>query len=458
MELDHLETLRSREHFLTNHIERLLQDIYKNKNVALLPKFVRSEAEEIPDYKTDSKGNPIKRNNIGLLDRYDAADLRAIYLGIGMYKRDGVTFEQVIENCEKDWFTFGIHEKRIRTRVTIMRVLFKQWDMALVFEDVRKKNIRPVPYKPLADSEMDTITASILKHRKKSDRYKQIIDKCMADWSQSFQAQRDAANSSDDSLFGDLVIELFAKIYERKPTTQELEENIALIRTFMTTLSNQDSIAKLIESLILSSEVVYRYEFGQGAADEYGRRMMSPRDASYALAYALTDSSPDKELVAAVNSGKLKTREDYRHEVIRMLKRRDQYYVIDETVQKNGFNSSITNTPIRKLRFFREFFGYPKALTIFKDDARFGAGRYDNVKGRLVDEADRLVDHILHQDKNVFEELLTTDKFYVYHSGNNEAMKAASDRLRKIYDYFKNYDWEPSLKSSFISIGNSSIA
>ena len=53
-----------------------------------------------------------------------------------------------------------------------------------------------------------------------------------------------------------------------------------------------------------------------------------------------------------------------------------------------------------------------------------------------------LVDHILQKDQNVFEELLTTEKFYVFHSGDNEAMKAASDRLRKIYDYFKVYDWE----------------
>ena len=127
-----------------------------------------------------------------------------------------------------------------------------------------------------------------------------------------------------------------------------------------------------------------------------------------------------------------------------MLKRRDQFYVIDEAVQKAGFNSSITNTPIRKLRFFREFFGYAKAMTIFKDDARFNAtwSRFDGVSGRLVDEADMLVDHILQKDRNVFEELLTTEKFYVFHSGNNEAMKAASERLRKIYDYFKGYDWE----------------
>jgi cytochrome c553/phosphoserine phosphatase len=469
MELDHREILRTREHFLNNHIERVVQDIYKEKNNALLPEFIRIIVEEISDYKTDQNGNPIKRTNLELLRTRYGEDLQAIYRGIGKYKQEGVTFEQIIEKCEKEWFTFGVHEKRLRARVTLMKVLMKQWDMALIYKDISKRNIRQAPYRPLPDSEMDIITASILKHRKKGDRYRQIIDKCMNDWEQSFKAERKNANvaklaksfgqsseppkvlatfatqkaATTDRLLADIVDELFAKIYERKPTKQETKENIALTNAYMKTLGNQQAIAKLIETLILSSELVYRFEFGQGQADEQGRRMMSPRDASYALAYAITDSSPDKELVAAVNRGKLRTREDYRREVVRMLKRRDQYYVIDETVQKAGFNSSITNTPIRKLRFFREFFGYPKALTLFKDDARLSNGtRYDNVKGRLVDEADMLVDYILQQDQNVFEELLTTEKFYVYHSGNNEAIKAASDRIRQIYDYFRTYDWE----------------
>jgi hypothetical protein len=462
MELDHRETLRSREVFLNNHIERVVQHIYKENNEALLPEFVRINVEAIPDYKTDSNGKPIKRTNLELLRTRYGEDLQAIYRGIGEHQQEGVTFEQIIENCEKEWFTFGLHEKRLRARVTLMNVLAKQWDMALVYEDVRKRSSRPAAYKPLSASEMDIITASILKHRRKGDRYRQIIEKCMTDWEQSFKAERTrsyarqsvetrpsvnarrlATAATDDSLLGDLVDELFAKIYERKPTEQETHENISLANSYMAALGNQQAIAKLIETMILSSEVVYRFEFGQDPADEHGRRMMSPRDASYALAYALTDSSPDKELVAAVDGGKLRTREDYRREVVRILKRRDQYYVIDETVQKAGFNSSITNTPIRKLRFFREFFGYTKAMTIFKDDARLSNGtQYDNIKGRLVDEADMLVDFILQQDQNVFEELLTTEEFYVYHSGNNEAMKADSDRIRKIYDYFRAYDWE----------------
>ena len=189
---------------------------------------------------------------------------------------------------------------------------------------------------------MQVINASIRKYRKLGDRYSRIIAKCMADWDDSLKAERVASQSSDESLINGLADELFAKIYERGPTEQEVQENVALTKTYMKTLGNQAAIAKLVETLLLSSELVYRYEFGQSPADEHGRRMMSPRDASYSLAYALTDSSPDAELVGAVKDDRLGTREDYRREVIRMLKRRDQYYVIDESVQKAGFNSSIT--------------------------------------------------------------------------------------------------------------------
>ena len=191
MELDHRETLRSREHFLNSHIKRVAQDIYKEKDDALLPEFVRIKVEEIPDYKTDPNGNPIKRTNLELLRIRYGEDVQAIYRGIGEYKQEGVTFEQIIEKCEKEWFTFGIHEKQLRARVTLMKVLMKQWDMALIYKDVSKRNIRQAPYKPLPDSEMDIITASILKHRKKGDRYRQIIDKCMNDWDQSFKGGTD---------------------------------------------------------------------------------------------------------------------------------------------------------------------------------------------------------------------------------------------------------------------------
>ncbi len=60
----------------------------------------------------------------------------------------------------------------------------------------------------------------------------------------------------------------------------------------------------------------------------------------------------------------------------------------------------------------------------------------------MIDEADLLVEHILAQDQNVFEQLLTTDRFYVYTNGDNQAMKAVSDLYKQNYEYFKGFDWK----------------
>ena len=143
----------------------------------------------------------------------------------------------------------------------------------------------------------------------------------------------------------------------------------------------------MIQTVMLSSEFVYRQEFGNGEPDEHGRRMLSPRDASYAISYALTDQSPDEELAKAAAEGRLNTREDYRREIIRMLKRRDRHYLVDPILIDKNHRENVTNMPIRKLRFFREFFGYPKAITIFKDEKRFGLDRLGSATARLLGEA-----------------------------------------------------------------------
>ena len=65
-----------------------------------------------------------------------------------------------------------------------------------------------------------------------------------------------------------------------------------------------------------------------------------------------------------------------------------------------------------------------------------------NATSRLLNETDRTVEHILEKDRNVFEELLTTDEFFVYHDGDNERMQAASDRIKRIYAHFKDLDWK----------------
>jgi cytochrome c553 len=433
-EWEHERILASRQSFLNNFIDRILQDLYKGKHSDLSPTFVRVDVKPAVSVAGEqTKKAPFHAAQPG------TAELILIFRSMRRHQDEGDTDEQLIEKCENEWFNLGHNERKIQARVTFLNNYMAEWRGVIEQHRYDQKH-KPLVYRPAQSDEMKVITDTILKHRRKDDRYNTIISKCMDQWREEFKQQRIDGGPPTAELLTALVNPLFVKILERSPTAEEAEQFVALSQSYVASMGNQKAIEKLIQTIILRSDFVYRYEFGQGEPDEHGRRLLSPRDASYAIAYALTDSSPDPQLVEAATNGKLNTREDYEREVVRLLKNRDQYYVIDEAVQRLQLTASITNTPIRKLRFFREFFGYPKMLPIFKDNKRFG-GNYDNAKGRLVGECDRLVDHILQKDQNVFEELLSTEDFYVFHSGDNEAMTEASDRIRTIYEYFKELDW-----------------
>ena len=143
---------------------------------------------------------------------------------------------------------------------------------------------------------------------------------------------------------------------------------------------------------------------------------LSPREAAYAIAYALGDRGPDAELLKAAESGKLTTKADYEREVRRLLA--DENYFrgqVDKSLNGKHINSHVTGHP-KLVRFFREFFGYPGATKVFKDIPRSG-GYYQNPDrghlgspGWLIHEADEFVIWQLNQDSRVFERLLTVGR------------------------------------------------
>lgn len=435
------QILASRQAFLNLFVDQVLNDLYKDKHASFLPKFVTTMGKD--GYEITEKNGQVRASFHSAVPGRD--ELIEIFHTMKRLEKAGEPETTLLEKCEKDWFNYGHNDRKILARLLLMKNYMER--MRLEFKDHQFDARNPLPvYKPLADPEMAIIKETILSQRKNGDNYLQIIQKCMGVWEADFRKKRDAAGKAPQEQIDTVVSELFVKILERKPNPDEAQKYGVLAKSYLDDLGNLNGIQKLIQTFFIRSDFAYRNEFGEGTADEDGRKMLSPRDASYAISYALTDSSPDAELQKAAESGKLNTREDYRREVTRLLAKRDQYYIIDESLR--GV-SSITNLPIRKLRFFREFFGYPKMLPIFKDDKRFG-GQYIDAQHRLIEETDRLVDHILINDKNVFEELLTTDKFYVFHSGDNEAMTKSAKRLRGIYDYFKDLGWEKFTRDDLI--------
>ncbi|MEI6232434.1 MAG: DUF1588 domain-containing protein [Planctomycetota bacterium] len=240
----------------------------------------------------------------------------------------------------------------------------------------------------------------------------------------------------------------FDCVLQRKASDAEQTKYLALTRTAIDLAGNTEGLRQMLVAVLLESEFLYRIEFGAGAADEFGRKMLSSREASYAISYALGDRNPDPVLVKAAQEGRLNSKEDYKREVVRLLAEPNYFRgSIDKNIDSYNWKSEVTDHP-KINRFFREFFGYPNALKVFKDKNRSG-GYYENpgrdnsaTPGHLINEADQLVDWYLQKDKNVFENLLTTDRFIVYHNVDNEkGVKIIAD-WKELYEKLKDTDWK----------------
>mgnify|MGYP002624009344 CR=1 FL=1 len=195
----------------------------------------------------------------------------------------------------------------------------------------------------------------------------------------------------------------FELVVLRQPNEEELSRFRSLMEKNIQDAGQVEGVRGALASIILLRETIFRSEIGKGVVDEHGRRMLGPRELAYAIAYALTDSRPDPDLVAAASEGRLGTRDDVRSQIERLLN--------DEEIEK-----------LRILRFFQEYFGYTAAISAFKDDKTvrefqnsFGLKK-DKFRYKpevFVHDTNLLIQHILDADKNVFEELLTTNKAFV---------------------------------------------
>lgn len=190
---------------------------------------------------------------------------------------------------------------------------------------------------------------------------------------------------------------------KRKPTADELKRFLELHDKNVKTGGAVAGTRSTLMAVLVLPEAIFRMELGGGEA-----RQLAPRESAFAIAYALTDRAPDAALLKAADSGKLATKEDVAREVARLL--------ADPKTEKP-----------RILRFFREYFGYAEAVNVFKNEKDF-PGHKAQV---LVQDTDRLIETILAADKDVFRELLTTDKSFVgYAIAEAEAKKLADERKK----------------------------
>ena len=244
------------------------------------------------------------------------------------------------------------------------------------------------------------------------------------------------------------VEEQFDCVLMRKPTKEELAKYVELLRSSIELGGNSEGLRQMLFAVLLESDFLYRLELGGDEPDEFGRRKLTAQEGSLAIAYALGDRSPDPELSKAAQEGRLESKEDYRREVKRLLADENYYRgPVDHKISGKNMRSHETSHP-KIVRFFREFFGYPKAAKIFKDIER-SDGFYQNpgrgtlgTPGFLIKEADRVVDWYLKKDEKVFENLLTTEEFFVYHDKDNETGRKIITEWTEAYERLKDTDWK----------------
>jgi len=193
----------------------------------------------------------------------------------------------------------------------------------------------------------------------------------------------------DNEQMAKAVTMQFQRTLGRSPKEDELERFVNLMDRNVKDAGRVAGVRYTLAAVFLLPEAIFRYEIG-GIPDEEGKARLEPEEIAAALAYALTDKRPPQWLVDDADNGKLDDAEGVAAAVQKMFD--------DQKLDK-----------ARILRFFHEFFEYPKATAVFKNSEDF-----KHHKARvLVSDTDNLVRWILERDKNVLYELLTTNRSFV---------------------------------------------
>lgn len=192
---------------------------------------------------------------------------------------------------------------------------------------------------------------------------------------------------------------LFEALTFRPPRKEESDAYLEIVKQSIEKLGKKDGAVLGLSSIFLDRDALFRPELAEsGQTDRHGRVMLQDWELGLAVNHALRYIKPDEELRKAIVEGRLRTRADVRREVDRML--------ADDSIRKP-----------RILRFFRDYFDYDLGGYICKDSkalADTGVSTRGTSHYRAMFDAtastDRLIELILQEDKDVFKQLLTTDK------------------------------------------------
>lgn len=222
---------------------------------------------------------------------------------------------------------------------------------------------------------------------------------------------------------------LFESLTFRPPTSTESDSYLTIVKNSIEKLGKKDGAVLGLSSIFLDRDALFRSELAaSGKPDQHGRFMLQDWELGMAVNHALRFIKPDDDLRKAVVDGRMRTRDDVKREVERIL-------------------ADDSNRKPRVLRFFRDYFDYDLGGYICKDSkalADTGASNRGQSHYRAMFDAtastDRLIELILQEDKDVLKQLLTTDKvvatkadevyFGRQHSREEQAASVAAAKLQ----------------------------
>lgn len=205
--------------------------------------------------------------------------------------------------------------------------------------------------------------------------------------------QLDASRESpDDGMVAAGIETTFRRALGRAPVADEEARFLAFFRRSEHGSDPETAAHAMVTAVLLQPEFMFRHELGEGEPDRFGRVQLAPRELAFALSYALADL-PIDEFLNAAESSELESAAE----------------VADVVRQRLEVGTPNDNRNPRVIQFFREYFHYPHATEVFKDQPQGGTHRPD----WLVADLEMTIKAILRRDHNVLAELLTTSAFHV---------------------------------------------
>ena len=158
-----------------------------------------------------------------------------------------------------------------------------------------------------------------------------------------------------EKLIRSAVDYVFEAVTFRPPTKQESEQYLLVASEAIERVGKEDGAFIGLSAIFLDRDALFRPELGVGGKPtKDGRVMLQDWELGLAVNHALAYIAPGEQLRQAIMEGRMRTKEDVRREVTRLLE--------DESFRKP-----------RVLRFFRDYFDHDLGGYICKDDKALAA-------------------------------------------------------------------------------------